>query len=141
MIKEQQVRFVAAADYTDECRVDVRMRRKHMDLSPAQALAFAGELTDAAHAARRALASVVRPVEAAVFDLLGDTRGMLPPRMVRQVEEIAVDMGATIVKGQHLSPDCRAGKHPAGWVDSAWDDEADVEVPCECPCHTAGAAA
>jgi hypothetical protein len=32
------------------------------------------------------------------------------------------------------SPDCRDGKHPLH-PDTAWDDDADEEVPCQCPCH------
>lgn len=125
MIEEQQTRFVAAADWTDACRVDVQMRRKHMDLSASQARQFARELVEAAEAAERAAASAVRPVRVAGFD------------MVEQVKEIAAEHGAVILPAEHLSPDCAAGKHPASWQDNAWDDAADVEVPCQCPCHTA----
>lgn len=38
-----------------------------------------------------------------------------------------------------LGPDCVAGKHPCDG--GAWDDAADVEVPCVCPCHTEEVAA
>lgn len=33
-----------------------------------------------------------------------------------------------------LDPDCRAGKH-AACLGRAWDEEADEQVPCGCPCH------
>lgn len=129
MIEEESIRFVAAADWTDECRVDVRMRRKHMDLSAAQARQFAAELVGAAEQAERAGNEAVRPVEAARFDLLG------------QVTSIADEIGATI-EVEHLSPDCKAGKHPGpAWLDSAWDNGADIEVPCSCPCHVGETAA
>lgn len=33
-----------------------------------------------------------------------------------------------------IDPDCRAGKHDA-CLGQAWDEEADEQVPCGCPCH------
>lgn len=126
-IEEEYVRFVADADWTDECEVLARMRKRSMRLTPAQARAFAAELVEAAGNAERAANEAVRPVAAPAFDLLGAWQ--------EQVETIAVEFGATVVHPEPISPDCRAGKHPAGWTDTAWDDDADVEVPCQCACH------
>lgn len=123
-----RTRFLADADWTDECDVVARMRKKQMRLTPDQAREFAADLVGAAEDAERAAASAVRPVEPAGFDLLGQVRG------------IAADFGAEVIVNDRLSPDCRADKHPT-WHDDAWDNVADVEVPCECSCHTAGAAA
>lgn len=140
MIEEQQTRFVAAADWTDECRVDVRMRRKHMDLSASQAREFARELVDAAEQSERAADGAVRPVAASPFDIDWVSRASgIPSAVVQQVEQVAADLNATVLPARdRLSPDCRADKHPAGgWQDGAWDDATDTEVPCECSCHTA----
>lgn len=133
-IEEEYVRFVADADWTDECEVLARMRKRKMRLTPAQARAFAAELVEAAGHAERAANEAVRPVVAPAFDLLGALDVSINRAHV-QVETIAVELGATVSHSAPVSPDCAAGKHPHGWQDTAWDDEADVEVPCRCSCH------
>lgn len=104
MIEEEYIRFVAAADVTDDCRVEAEMRKRRQTLTATQARDFAAELVRAAGEAERAAAELARPVEPAGFDV------------------------------QHISPDCRDGKHPFQ-PDTAWDIAADVEVPCDCACH------
>ena len=133
-IEEEYVRLVADADWTDECEVLARMRKRKMRLTPAQARAFAAELVEAAGHAERAADEAVRPVVAPAFDLLGAFDVSIN-RAHAQVETIAVELGATVSHSAPVSPDCAAGKHPAGWQDTAWDDDADVEVPCTCSCH------
>lgn len=104
-------RFVAAADWTDESTVVLRMRKKkRTEMTPEQAILLAAELVEAAGEALLAAAQAVRDVEPVAVDLIGIGR---------------------------MSPDCAAGKHPASWLDMAWSDELDTEVPCECPCHAA----
>ena len=137
-IEEEYVRLVADADWTDECDVLARMRKRKMRLTPAQARAFAAELVEAAGHAERAANDAVRPVVAPAFDLLGAFDIPISREKARahaQVETIAVELGATVSHSAPVSPDCAAGKHPAGWQDTAWDDDADVEVPCTCSCH------
>lgn len=137
-IEEEYVRLVADADWTDECEVLARMRKRKMRLTPAQARAFAAELVEAAGHAERAANECVRPVVAPAFDLLDAFHVAInraKDRAHAQVETIAVELGATVSHSMPVSPDCAAGKHPAGWQDTAWDDDADVEVPCKCPCH------
>lgn len=135
-IEEEVTRTVAVVDWTDECEVRLHLRKRDARLTPDQARAIASALTRCAEAADRASASAVRPVKPSPSDLVG-----LPQRMVSQIEAVSVDIGATVLSRELLSPDCAAGKHPHGWRDTAWDDQQDIEVPCECPCHTAGAAA
>lgn len=149
-IEETVTRLVADVDWTDECEVLLHLRKRTTRLTPAQARQIASALTRSAEAAERAASEAVRPVEPSGIDLLGALgtsinrarggilRG-LSPQTVGQVEVIAGEVGASVVV-ERLSPDCRAGKHPLH-QDEAWDDAADVEVPCECSCHTAGAAA
>ncbi|SDR71720.1 hypothetical protein [Microbacterium paraoxydans] len=137
-IEEEYVRFVADADWTDECEVLARMRKRKMRLTPAQARAFAAELVEAAGNAESAANEAVRPVVAPAFDLLGALDVAIQREKDRahvQVETIAVELGATVSHSAPVSPDCAAGKHPHGWQDTAWDDDADVEVPCTCSCH------
>ncbi len=104
-IEETVTRFVAAADWTDECGVLLRTRKRKTELTPAEAVELAGELVDAAKAALSAADGAVRPVAPAAFDVL------------------------------HLSPDCRDGNKHHACIGRAWDDVADGEVPCDCPCH------
>lgn len=136
MIEEEHIRFVAAADVTDDCRVEVQLRKRRMSLTASQARHLAGELVRAAGEAESAASELVRPVALSSFDALGG----IPTHVVTQVISIAAAHGATVIGAEHLSPDCKAGKHPLH-QDEAWDDDADVEVPCGCSCHTAGAAA
>lgn len=130
-IEETVTRLVADVDWTDECQVLLHLRKRTNRLTPSQARRIAAALTRCADAADNAAASTVRVVEPTAFDMLGG----LPSNLTDQVTTIARDLGATIIHDEHLSPDCAAGKHPHNWQDMAWDDDADVEVPCECSCH------
>lgn len=47
---------------------------------------------------------------------------------------------ATWHAGQHRSPDCKAGSHPACSGDG-WCDIDDQQVPCSCACHQPAAVA
>lgn len=138
-LEEEVTRLVADVDWSDECEVVLHVRKRTMRLTPRQARRIADALTRSADEAERAAGEAVRPVAPARFDMVGT----LPPRMVQQVEEIAAEMNATLIPLEMISPDCREGKHPAGWIDTAWDVEADAEVLCKCPCHdtTEGSAA
>jgi hypothetical protein len=109
-IEETVTRVVADADWTDECTVVLRMRRKQTEMTVADAITFAGQIVEAASAALDAAQDALHPIEPASIDLL-----------------------------ELMSPDCKAGKHPASWQDMAWSDALDAEVPCQCPCHTAAA--
>lgn len=131
-IEEEVTRLVADVDWTDECEVLLHVRKRTMRLTPDQARQIAAALTRSADAAERAADGAVRPVEPFAVDMLGRWDGC---RIVQQVAAIAGEVGATVVV-EWLSPDCRAGKHSLH-QDEAWDDDADVEVPCQCPCHTA----
>lgn len=116
-IERNIIEFVAAADWTDDCRIRVELKKRVTTLTPSEAREFRAELDAAIAEADRGVADLLRDVEPARFDLLG--------------------------QAELLSPDCRAGKHPLH-QDEAWDDVADVEVPCQCPCHlisTSGRAA
>lgn len=104
-IEETVTRFVAAADWTDECGVLLRTRKRKTELTPAEAVELAGELTEAARAALSAAEQAARHVEPAGFDIV------------------------------HISPDCRFGNKHAACIGRAWDDDADREVQCDCACH------
>lgn len=110
MIEREVIEFVAAADWTDDCRVRVEMRKRRMTLTVTEATALRAELDDAIREASRAVEGLVHT----------------PVPLISDVD--------------HVSPDCKVGKHPT-WHDTAWDDVADVEVPCECACHTEAVAA
>lgn len=104
-IEETVTRFVAAADWTDECGVLLRTRKRKTELTPTEAIELAAELVDAAQAALSAADGAVRPVAPAGFDV------------------------------QHIAPDCRDGNKHAACIGRAWDDASDAEVQCDCPCH------
>lgn len=108
MIEREVIEFVAAADFTDDCRVRVELRKRVTTLTTTEARAFRSELDRAIAEAERGADELRHDHHPAAVDMLD----------------------------AHLSPDCRAGKHPT-WQDGAWDDEADVEVECQCPCHAA----
>lgn len=131
-LEEQVTRLVADVDWSDECEVVLHVRKRSMRLTPDQARRIAEALTRCADEADRAADGAVRPVAAQPFDVLGPWRG--------QVKAIADEIGATVIRPEPpMSPDCREGKHPVAHHDTAWDDVADVEVPCGCPCHAAHA--
>ncbi|UGS27600.1 hypothetical protein K8F61_05270 [Microbacterium resistens] len=69
MIEEEHIRFVAAADVTDDCRVEAEMRKRRQTLTASQARQFAAELVRAAGEAESAAAELVRPVAVARFDV------------------------------------------------------------------------
>lgn len=104
-IEETVTRFVAAADWTDECGVLLRTRKRKTELTPAEAVELAGELVEAATAALSAADEAVRPVAPAGFDV------------------------------QHIAPDCRDGNKHTACIGRAWDDASDAEVQCDCLCH------
>lgn len=80
MITEEVTRFVASAEVTDACTVEVEMREAVMRLTIPQAREFAVEIMQAIADAERAADELLREVEPASFD-------------------VAI-----------LSPDCRDGK-------------------------------
>ncbi len=131
MIEEEVTRFVADVDWTDEGDVVLSTRKKKTPLTAPQARELAADLIRVAGEVESAASGAVRPIAAQPYDVLGPWRG--------QVETIVVEVGATIVQPDLLSPDCAEGKHPVAHRDTAWDDAADAEVPCQCPCHTAHA--
>ena len=108
MIEREVIEFVAAVDFTDDCRVEVQMRKRKSTLTVTEAKQLRDELDRAIGEAERGLADLLGPTEPAGFDLI-----------------------------EPLGPDCQAGKHPCDG--GAWDDAADVEVQCVCPCHQPGA--
>lgn len=83
MIEEEHIRFVAAADVTDDCRIEVRLRKKSVDLTISQASLLVVELARAIREAAHGMSELVPDVEPASFD-------------------VAI-----------LSPDCRDGKDAA----------------------------
>lgn len=113
MIERDIREFVAAADWTDDCRIRVELKKRVTTLTPTEARYFRAELDAAIAEAERGASELIRDVEPAAHDLAGR---------------------------EPISPDCAAGKHPVH-PDEAWDDVADVEVPCACPCHAEEAAA
>lgn len=107
VIEEEHIRFVAAADVTDDCRVEVELRKRRATLTATQARQLAAELTRAAGEAGRAAGELLREVEPASFD-------------------VAI-----------LSPDCSAGEKHRACIGTAWDLMADELTNCTCWCHEA----
>lgn len=124
MIEEEHIRFVAAADVTDDCRVEAEMRKRRQTLTATQARDFAAELVRAAKEAERAAFELARPGEPAGFDLLGSL-------------DEAIERARTAEKFTH--PECAAGK--CGYCDGQLLSIDDRWVPCSHHCHTPGAAA
>lgn len=85
-IEETITRHVADVDWTDECTVVLRTRKKRTELTVAEAITYAGEIVEAATSALDAAREVLHPVESSAVDLI-----------------------------ERMSPDCKAGKHPHGW--------------------------
>lgn len=112
MIEQQITEFVAAADWTDDCRVTVELKQRRTTLDVAQARELAAEIIQAADEAERASRAAERVPEPASFD-------------------VAI-----------LSPDCipSVGKHHA-CVGTAWDMGADELTNCTCECHAKDGAA
>lgn len=70
MIEEEHIRFVAAADVTDDCRVEVQLRKSTQTLTASQARSLAAELVRAAGEAERAADELLHVHEPAAFDML-----------------------------------------------------------------------
>lgn len=105
VIEEEQIRFVAAVDFTDDCRVLLTTRKgRETRLTASQARELAAGLVQAAEEAERAAQELLPPIRPAGFDVL------------------------------HISPDCQEEKHKA-CNGRAWSETADDEVPCEDTCH------
>ena len=68
MVSETITREVAAAEVTDDCLVEVRLRRRRLSLFPASAREFAAEVLRAADEAEKASAELFRNVVPARFD-------------------------------------------------------------------------
>jgi hypothetical protein len=111
VIEREEIRFVAAADWTDDARVDVELRKRRMTLTVTEARAFRQELDAAIGEASRAADGLIREV---------------------------VPLGADVAV---LSPDCRDGNKHRACVGTAWDDVADELTNCGCSCHVEAVAA
>ena len=97
------IRFVACADVTDDCRVEVTLRRRCTTLTASQARELAAELVRAAGEAERAAGELLRRFEPASFDVV------------------------------ILSPDCRDGKHRACTEDAwDVSGDGPAPCGCEC---------
>lgn len=111
MIEQQVTEFVAAADWTDDCKVRLTTRkRRETVMAPADARELAAQLVRAAEEAERAAARLARPTEVVAFDVA------------------------------HISPDCSAGKCGA-CIGTAWDLDADGLTNCAHECHAPAEAA
>lgn len=80
MIEREVIEFVAAADWTDDCRVAVQMRKRRQLFTISEAKAFRSEFDRAIAEAERGADELWREHEPAAFDL------------------------------QHIHPECVAGK-------------------------------
>ena len=80
MIEREEIRFVAAADWTDDCRIRVEMRKRVTKLTISEAKALRSELDTAIAEAERAADELRHDHEPAAFDV------------------------------QHIHPECVAGK-------------------------------
>lgn len=80
MIEREEIRFVAGADYTDDCRVTVELRKRRMTLTVSEAESLRAELDSAIGEASKAMDDLLVMSPPARFDVA------------------------------HLSPDCRDGK-------------------------------
>lgn len=69
MIKEEHIRFVAAADVTDDCRVSIRLRKARQTLTPSQAITLGNELAQAAREAERAAEELLGERPQSRFDV------------------------------------------------------------------------
>ena len=103
MIEREVIEFVAAVDFTDDCRVEVQMRKRRSTLTVTEAKQLRDELDRAIGEAERGLADLLAPTEPFGFDMV------------------------------HISPDCREEKHRAcigrAWSDQVEDE---VPCDCTC---------
>lgn len=105
MIEREVIEFVAAADWTDDCRVRVELRKRVTKLSIEEAVLFRAELDAAIAEAQRGADQLRHEHELAAVDRIG----------------IAVH------------PECVAGK--CGNCDGETMAADDSMVPCEHSCH------
>lgn len=71
VIEREVIEFVAAADWTDDCRVRVELKKRVTKLTIAEAKAFRSELDAAIAEAERGSDLLRRDVEPVAVDLLG----------------------------------------------------------------------
>lgn len=107
MIEREEIRFVAAADWTDDCRVRVELRKRVMNLTLTEARAFLAEFAAALGEAEHAFGELHREVVPAAIDRLSSAYA--------------------------IHPECAAGK--CGNCDGETMAADDSMVPCEHPCH------
>ena len=70
MIEREEIRFVAAADWTDDARVEVQLRKRRMTMTVTEARAFRQELDVAIGEASRAADGLIREVVPLGADML-----------------------------------------------------------------------
>ncbi|GAA3948116.1 hypothetical protein [Microbacterium soli] len=71
MIEREEIKFLAAADFTDDCRVSVQLRKRRTTMTVPEARAFRRELDVAIGEASRAADDLLhRDVPPAGFDML-----------------------------------------------------------------------
>lgn len=71
MIEREEVRFVAAADYTDDCRVTIELRKRRMTVTITEAEQLRAELDVAIREAGRGIVDMLgRTVEPCAFDAI-----------------------------------------------------------------------
>lgn len=107
MIEREEIRFVAAADWTDDCRVKIWLRKRVTKLTIAEAKALRYELDVAIAEASIGADDLRHEHEPAAFDL------------------------ATLER--HIHPECVAGK--CGNCDGQTLTITDEWVPCAHHCH------
>lgn len=112
IIEEDRIRFVAAVDITDDCRVESVQRKRRVLFTPSQAREHARALIESAGEAERAADELVRPAAPLLFDV------------------------------SRLSPDCRDGKCGAcigtAW-DMDADEMTNCTHECHAPAEAAAA--
>lgn len=112
MIEREVIEFVAAADWTDDCRIRVEVKKRVTKLTIAEAKAFRRELDVAIAEASIGADDLRHEHEPAAFDLLTLT--------------------------VHVHPECVSGK--CGNCDGETMAADDSMVPCEHHCHRRAAA-
>lgn len=73
MIEREVIEFVAAADWTDDCRIRIELAKRVTKLTPTEARAFRAELDAAIAEAERGAEELRHEHEPAPFDLSGGT--------------------------------------------------------------------
>lgn len=70
MIEREVIQFVAAADWTDDCRVRVELKKRITKLTPTEARAFRTELDAAISEAEKAAEELRHEHQPARFDVI-----------------------------------------------------------------------